>query len=327
MNRAELIERVAKRARERYGQDFRGSLFDDLLDDGLIPGGRRNENVGKHPVYEFDCASYRRALQIVRLRSKGIVGRDAIRVQLFLRKYSHPVLDVRDALRKEYVAAAKSLSNQVRSGYAGNWKSVAPKHKESLAHQMGTLDPRFEAAGMRLSDDQIIQAVRTAKQEPINSATDIQSERLREKLRAGAPPEELLDQILQLFSGSLMVDGDRDSRATEIDDMEKLIIAADDDAFLRARRLHSFIVRSQFGALSMNMVGAGNEQTRHKAADAAATAILDQPNFAAHTLAICLRAVLKESTISECLSTDDDCDNLLNMLRYFCETTNPADRR
>ena len=151
MNRAELIERVAKRARERYGQDFRGSLFDDLLDDELIPGGRRNENVGKHPVYEFDCASYRRALQIVRLRSKGIVGRDAIRVQLFLRKYSHPVLDVRDALRKEYVAAAKSLSNQVRSGYAGNWKSVAPKHKESLAHQMGTLDPRFEAAGITKS--------------------------------------------------------------------------------------------------------------------------------------------------------------------------------
>ena len=139
MNRTQLIERASKRTLARYGQELPGSLFDDLIDNGLIPKGERRGNDGKHPIYEFSRASYRRALQIIRLRSMEIVGRDAVRVQFFLRQYSQPVWDVREALCNEYAAVAKSLSNQIRSGYADNWRPIPTKHKKSFLHQSGEL--------------------------------------------------------------------------------------------------------------------------------------------------------------------------------------------
>jgi hypothetical protein len=114
MRREELIRRLAKRAGERYGVGFRGSLFDDLVDDGLIPEGRRVGNDNKRPLYDFHRDSYRRALQIIRLRKQGIVGRDAIRVQLFIRGYSLPVWD-------DLLPYLPSFIRRVCSSFAPPW--------------------------------------------------------------------------------------------------------------------------------------------------------------------------------------------------------------
>ena len=321
MNRTKFIERVAKIARERYGQDFPESLFDDLVEDGLIPEAVRKENVGKRPVYEFRCGSYRRALQIARLRSKGIIGRDAIRLQLFLRGYSQPVWDVREALCKEYIVGAKSLSNRIRSGYVDNWKSVPPKHKASLIRQTGTLDQRFEAAGLKVSDDQIVEIVRAAKQKPIGPIPKITRAQVDEWRRNKPPLRELLESFMPPFSGALMFNGDPQDGTEEINDIEKLIRSAGDPFFLSARRLLLLMLRSRFSPFWEVVGGKASPQQQNDASDAATLASLNDPAFVALTLVQCLRFVLENPALAEALSTDDTSNKLLNMLINLDEST------
>ena len=96
--KAEFIQRVARRARTRYGKDFTETTFNDLLKDHLLPPASRGENKGKRPVYLYDCRTYRRALQVVRLQAKGVIDRDAIRIQLFLHWCDLPLNHLKSSL-------------------------------------------------------------------------------------------------------------------------------------------------------------------------------------------------------------------------------------
>lgn len=119
-------------------------------------------------------------------RRAGVVGRDALRIQLFVRGYSHPAWDVAHALAGEYVKFGKSITNQVRSGFADNQKSIGQKHKASFVQQLGTLDSRFDQAELRLPDDMYIAGLRTAKQDPISSdLTNLSTGEIKQLLRPG----------------------------------------------------------------------------------------------------------------------------------------------
>lgn len=136
ITKSDLLIRIERRARDRYGQEIGMSWLNDFIKDGLIPAA-----TGRSPNYKYDCRAYRRALQLVRLRRAGIVERSALKVQLFLRGYSLPVWDVREALRSQYVKYSRSLLAQIRSTYAG-------KHKISLIRQFGSLDERLGNSGL-----------------------------------------------------------------------------------------------------------------------------------------------------------------------------------
>lgn len=133
MNKTELISRAKKRAEERgYRRDFSTAQLNDLIKDGLVPEGKRLNNRGKKPVFDYDWRCYRRVLQILRLQALGIISRDALLLQLFIRGYGVKPFLVRGVLRKEYRKACNQLNRQARSGYLDNNKPIPPKHKEKL---------------------------------------------------------------------------------------------------------------------------------------------------------------------------------------------------
>jgi hypothetical protein len=161
------LRRLEDRSRKRYGGPFSEGVLNDLIKDGLLPALERSKNEGLRPVYEAGARHYRRGLQIKRLMSRGVSGRDALRIQLFLRGYGIKPWDVREAVRREYARHLRSVFAQIRSTYLDKTREIGPAHKSSLRKHMGTLDERFEAAGLELSPDAYIRLIREAKS-PIN---------------------------------------------------------------------------------------------------------------------------------------------------------------
>jgi hypothetical protein len=319
MDRDQILDRIQKRALLKHGQDFSGSLFDDLIDDGLIPEGKRRGNIEKRPRYEFSRASYRRALQIVRLRSKGITGRNAIRVNLFLSGYSQPAWDVREALRKEFLAFAKSISKRIRSGYANNQRSIEPKHKASLLRQIGIPDARFQAAGLNLEDDQVVEALRSAKQRPIKQLSQISIDKLQELFCRRASFQQVASYLLEVFSGLLMFDPELTVTDVEVAEISMLIASIDDEALRQARRLFRLIVRSQFCGLWRVLKTEASPEIQRRATHAAVSAIRDQPGFAVAALVQCVRLLREFPPLRQYVATDEDCDKLLESLYFFNE--------
>jgi hypothetical protein len=149
LSKAELLNRLDRRSRSRYGRPFPESLFDDLQKDGLIPALDRSRNDGLSPTFFATWRHYRRALQLQRLRSVGIKGRDALRVQLFVRHYGLKVSEVRGAVRDEFLRGLRELRPQLRSQYFHQGREPGPSHLAAVERQLGSIDPRFEAAGLK----------------------------------------------------------------------------------------------------------------------------------------------------------------------------------
>jgi hypothetical protein len=161
LSRAELVSRLNERSLHRYGSGFTDAWLDDLIKDGLVPCLERAEhNNGLRPVFFATALHYRRALQLKRLFAIGIRDRNAQRLQLFIRGYSRDVWDIRDALKSEYIGALTSLLHPMRSGYVRKNRNIGPSHEKSLMNQMGQLDPRLEAVGLKQDADFYISKVR-----------------------------------------------------------------------------------------------------------------------------------------------------------------------
>jgi hypothetical protein len=150
LSESEFLRRLDRRSRSRYNEPFPESLFDDLQKDDLIPALERSENEGLSPKYFATWRHYRRALQLQRLRAVGIKGRDALRVQLFVRGYGLKVSEVRDAIRNELMRGLRELRPQLRSQYFHKAREPGPSHLAAVERQLGAIDPRFEAAGLKL---------------------------------------------------------------------------------------------------------------------------------------------------------------------------------
>ena len=163
LTKPELLRRLDERSRRHYGQPFTEGVLNDLIKDGLLPALKRSGNEGLKPVYQGGASHYRRALQIKRLMSRGMRGRDTLRIQLFLRGYGAEPWEVRDALRREYAKHLRSASAQVRSTYLDNDRRIGSAHKTSLREQMGPLDTRLRAAGLEVTPDTYIQWCRAAR--------------------------------------------------------------------------------------------------------------------------------------------------------------------
>jgi hypothetical protein len=160
LSKAELLHRLDRRSRSRYGEPFPESLFNDLGKDALIPELDRSANIGLSPTWYATRRHFRRALQLQRLRSVGIKGRDALRVQLFLRGYGVKVSEVREAIRNEFLRGLSELRPPLRSEYFQSERDPGPAHLASAERQLGELDPRFEALGLKQPTKFIFDKVR-----------------------------------------------------------------------------------------------------------------------------------------------------------------------
>ena len=149
LSEPEFLCRLDERSRSRYGEPFPKSLLDDLQKDDLVPTLDRSKNDGLSPRYFATCRHYRRSLQIQRLRSLGIKGRDALRVQMFIRGYGLKVSEVRGAVRDEFLRGLRELRPQLRSQYFHKAREPGSSHLAAVERQLGTIDSRFEAAGLK----------------------------------------------------------------------------------------------------------------------------------------------------------------------------------
>lgn len=161
LSRTKLVSRLNDRSLKRYKSGFKDSWLAALMDEGLVSRLERGKhNDGLKPVFFATARHYKRALQLKRLFAIGITNRNAQRLQLFIRGYSNDVWDIRDALRSEYIGALMSLLHPIRSGYISKHRKIGPSHKKSLMKQLGELDSRLEAAGLKQGADFYISKVR-----------------------------------------------------------------------------------------------------------------------------------------------------------------------
>lgn len=239
MTKAELVVCLAFRSQRRYRQGFDESLLNDLIKRGLMPAATLIGRDGRRPIYGYDWKAYRRGLQIARLRSRGVVGYDAVKLQLFRCGYSLPAYDARSALWPEYKARAATLMAPIRSRYIDGERTIDGRHRASLLASMGELDPDLDAAGFRLPDDTYIQGLRLAKGGTLNLAT--------EKPRTGAAMAVWGDRIswakfamsaVNMLAGMLLIGsaGGRDN-VGPVDYVEKFLANSDDRSLEAARDL------------------------------------------------------------------------------------------
>ncbi len=288
----EFAARLLRRIRSRYDPNLDDARLrrwlHDLIKDALLFGATRHGNDGLRPVYGYDFRSYRRALQIARLRGVGIVERDAIRVQLFLRGYGEK--DIRQAVWNQYSKNGRSLLAQVRSGYVDNAKEIPPIHKASLVEALGELDSRLGDAGLQLPNDYYIASLRTAKQAQTNwNAVDQKSinkiRRLRETLF-----EAIASAVVPCFAGLLMFSSKDDREAAGRDPVEEHIFAASPEEFEQARDAYSVFTNPAVIQLIMNFI-VGTKIGPNSAAIAITFSIRNDPRWAAATLVCMLMCV------------------------------------
>ena len=162
LSKSKFFERLDRQSKRKYGSGFSESWYETLRDEGLALRFDRGANDGTSPTYFATWRHYRRALQLKRLHCVGITSSDAQWVQLFLRGYGVSAPMIREALRREVIRTIAKLRPKLRSGYFQNSREVGHRHFASLAKQLGPLDPRLEAIGLRQPSELYLQIARNA---------------------------------------------------------------------------------------------------------------------------------------------------------------------
>ncbi len=287
MDKAEFVGRVLSWARRRYGLELTEAWIDDLIKDRLIPEAIRKGNDGLIPIYSYDCLSYRTALQIARLRRDGFIGRNSIRLQLFVKGYSVQFLSVKRALFREYIHYGKSILSQIRSGYIDNRRSIPDRHKQSLARSLGPIDKRFAIANLKLDSDVYIEMLRKAKQMPIDPRN---SPTLTDRLKLSISQELTFSSMAMLFpdlmTGLLMLDPGAEDGSPELDHLEPMIRRSDKQKYEQAREFYRSIMSSSFVRTADFLDTDSEERARRDAFQVVSKAVKNDPRWASLVLVL-----------------------------------------
>ena len=269
LTKPELVALIRWRARADHGLVFDAASLNDLIKDGLMPAATRIGHIGRKPHYGYDWKAYRRGLQLVRLRARGVVGRDAIKVQLFVCGYSLPAYDLREALWNEYRNHTVSLLSKTRSRYIQNTRVIPPKHRAALIRVMGDLDSDLDGAGLRLDPDIYIEAFRSGLSGPWQTPSiPLMISAAIENFRRNETWETAVQPFLPLIAGLLLVE---DSAAFEpsgkVDYIERVIRQASDERLNRVQNLFqtSLLLARRFPSLSRTIGWRQGESQRNRA--------------------------------------------------------------
>lgn len=278
------MDRAQQRARSRYDKtDFTAALLADLIKDGLVPEGKRVGNRGRRPQYAYGTSSYRRALQIARLRHRGIINRDETRLMLSLAGYGAEAQDIRAELERVYVATGRKLLAQLRSGYFKNTKAIPPNQRGRLIARMGPLDESLDAAGLRVGDDDIITSVRGATQRAVEPIA-------LEEMLPSLFREPFVEFAMLVFGGFLNL-GELGSDAGRVPGtVQHMIRVASATALENARTFHRIMAlgASMFGAM-LQMSDDPRQAAFGEALQKLAFSIRRSPAWASMVLVIALR--------------------------------------
>jgi hypothetical protein len=237
LTKLELLERLQRRVSDRYGVSVDQQWLNDLIKAGLITKAQRAGNVGRTPVFLHDAPDYRRALQIARLKSRGTVGRDAIRINLFINRYSLPTHDIRYALYNEWGRQVRALMAPVRSGYLDKSTPIPPKHRASFLAQIGPPDDVITHAGLILEPDQVIDGLRQARDPRFDDVQQVSLPSLWVLFFEGRSFGYLASRFTPTIAGLLVLPEVDDRFAARDDPLAKLIFSTPDEDFEKARWL------------------------------------------------------------------------------------------
>ncbi len=232
MTKAELVALIHERTALPLGTTFVTSALDDLIKLGLVDPGPRRGNVGRKPNFEYRWRDCHRIRFIVILQARGMTSRNALRLQLFWAGCRLPISEVRQALLQEYRSAAATLNGQTRSTAVDNRKTLTPKRRASLLREFGPLDTRLADAGLQTPPDQMIAAMRMARQEPLSTEPVAPTPEFVRLLASGnMKMGDLARELAPQLSGLFLMGSAPDDEG--MDSVEGLIRNATDDDFKR----------------------------------------------------------------------------------------------
>ncbi len=253
MTKDELVALVHERTAKPLGWEFNAGTLDDLIKHGLVRPTPRNGNDGRRPIYRFTWRDVHRITFLAAIQARGVRGRDALRLRLFVAGCKLPLWEVKAALLNEYRDVVASLNNQTRTAYLDNRKPLTPTKLASITRELGRADPILRDAGLETPPEAMIQFIRDARQEPLPTGIgDISPEAFARLASGKASIADLVPMAGNIFPGMFQMDAAPGDDPGQMDSVDGLIRNTDDRAWEDA--LAQF--RNMLTHLAMH--GAGN---------------------------------------------------------------------
>ncbi len=254
MDKKRLLDRVNIFAGQRYGIRVTPRRLRDWVEEKLVPGPKkpRGRQRGQTPDRDWPLLSYRRVLQICRLKKNGAKRLNEIRITLWMNGADLPFEQVQEALYSEFQRARKLARRPVTCTWDPRENSsLSPNSQAALLRQMGTPSPALLPDGYSVPGEMMVGAYGALRYGVDNNAlrvlmTDLLrhvglSEWVPQSFDKDTQPHEL--QLLGL-AGS----------PDEIDDAaEESIKNADAETFAAVRdwiRVFPWLVQNAFAMLS-----------------------------------------------------------------------------
>ena len=155
MDRQQLLDRVNHFAGPRYATGVTPRMLQDWVAEKLVPGPTAHgQQRGQSPYWDWSLPSYRRALQICRMKGRGAKRMTEIRVGLWMRGVDLPFDAVRAAIRSEFQRSKKPALRSVASTWdPRETPNLTLGRQAALRREMGEPSPLLLPAGYSLPID------------------------------------------------------------------------------------------------------------------------------------------------------------------------------
>ena len=149
LDRQQLLDRVNRCAKPRYGIGVTPRMLQDWVAEKLVSGPvAHGQRRGEPPYWEWSRDSYRRILQICRLKGRGANRVTQIRCGLWLRGVDLPFEAVQAAMHSEFQRAKKLALRSVASTWdPRQTPNLTSGRQAALAREMGEPSPLLLPTG------------------------------------------------------------------------------------------------------------------------------------------------------------------------------------
>lgn len=242
MRRDELLARLNRRAKSRYrltsphGLPITDGMLTDWREADLIPEplhrGRKRDWTSRH---------YRRALEVVRLRSQGVRSLPLARAIFFIKGIPGvppPDTESRKALAATYIKLKNELVGHIHSTYPlGNMEKDTAWRKRTVLGKMGGLDDSL-AELIQYKPHELLSAYASARFNHQQSEFDDAARRLMQNVVTAffhTTATETAPPILVSIRNASAVFGGVWGQSTEFETPDHSICSATEQEFLYAR--------------------------------------------------------------------------------------------
>ncbi len=155
LDRQQLLDRVNRFAKPRYGVSVTPRMLQDWVSEKLVPGPTAHgQRRGESPYWGWSRDSYRRILQICRLKGRGTNRVTQIRCCLWMRGVDLPFEAVQAAIHSEFQRAKKLALRPVASAWdPRQTPTLTSGRQTALAREMGEPSPLLLPTGCSFSDE------------------------------------------------------------------------------------------------------------------------------------------------------------------------------